>query len=340
MKIGIVGDLHIKKRIWQGINVEWDALREFKKIIKIAKDQKFEALILAGDTLDPVNSESMKYYQEAVREFPNPIYTILGQHDRNDPSWFTVDGITGESLHKQTLDIGGTVFYGLDNIPKFMLQEELNNVPEGVDYIVMHQFLKDVAPEHAWDLDSAWIPPHVKGVISGDVHNGTTIDYGMGEFHYTGGLVPQRVNEIGNVHSFIIVEDGKVKRQVVKPDRVFESITIESDEDLTKLDIKSSKSDIKPLYYIKYKTSVEGVKEKLDELKDDDTLLIYTRAVTKDIENALDMDEAYVKPSAILKDNIGKLTVSDPAKRLLNDLSDNPSSSVLTTFKEQMLAGI
>lgn len=161
-------DLHIKRR-----EDEKFALRQ---LVKAAMANQVGHFIVGGDTIDR-QSNRADPISFLLREVLDPLAEagvsfdyIQGQHDWDDPPWPSGHG-NAFHAHKATFGVGPHTAYGLDFQPFGKLQEELAEVPRGVDLLFTHQGWGDwMGADKNPQGDFAQVPGHVKVVASGDLH--------------------------------------------------------------------------------------------------------------------------------------------------------------------------
>jgi len=146
----------------------------FKQIIDRAVKLEVD-VIGAGDLLDKQSNRAdvitFLYRQlDRLAKKGKKFYYTQGQHDFDDPPWFSGHE-AAEHLHRQTLEFGEVTVYGLDWQPTGKLQEEFAEIPEGVDMLIAHQVWGDwmgdiAAPQGTF----AQVPGHIKYLVTGDLH--------------------------------------------------------------------------------------------------------------------------------------------------------------------------
>lgn len=151
-----------------------DAEYALDQVAEIAIANKVKAVIASGDTIDKQRNRSAPIayiyrFIEKLRKAKIDFYFVEGQHDADDPPWYS-GAEHAKSLHKQAIDIEGLTVYGLNCLPKGRLQEELDDIPETVDVLIAHQvwanWMGDIAAPQGEFADI----PQVKYVITGDYH--------------------------------------------------------------------------------------------------------------------------------------------------------------------------
>jgi len=219
------GDIHLKPLIWKGRRlIVDDTFVAFRCFVDFAIKREASSILLCGDIFDPPDSRSINEYQIAMAKYKGEVYGIDGNphHDQSDPPWLAIPEIRGEYIHKKKVTIDGKTFYGLRNMSREVLQEELAQVPP-VDFLVMHQLAKSLRGViHSWNLDESWIPSHVKTVISGDWHKADTFPIPSGGLgYYTGSMVPLKKPELSNPHGFLVIEGDTVTYWTIPGRRFF-----------------------------------------------------------------------------------------------------------------------
>ena len=161
-----------------------DYLRVHDDIVKFAIDQKFDAVIYAGDIFEKhTRSSDLEMYLrrkvDAMQKAGIRVLGIEGNHDQlNTNSSLEIcdieplDGL-GESI---VASVAGVNITGINYCPPGPeLRERLMEVPLGTQVLVMHQTLSDVC-SIASDISAAELadivrPKGVKYVAMGHIHN-------------------------------------------------------------------------------------------------------------------------------------------------------------------------
>lgn len=170
-------DWHLSNQIWADRpQIFGDSFRASQQIVEFAVLQASPLLIL-GDLFNAKRPEP-----EAVACFCNqmdqlerrqiPVYVIQGQHElnRGEIIWAGVHGWP-QHVHKQSFEIAGRKFYGLDWLPRGQLQEALAEIPPDTEFLVCHQVWQEFMGTMCATDGSIAEVPHVKYVLTGDLHS-------------------------------------------------------------------------------------------------------------------------------------------------------------------------
>lgn len=275
----VIGDAHIKSRIWLRHPIIGDAIFAFERAIRWGASNGAELIVLAGDICDPVNTENLDHYHRSLSRAPDArVIGIQGQHDWASPSLLSVLDVRGEDIHREIVEAAGFTFYGIENTPKDRLRVLLDDVPP-VDFLVLHQLATPCQPI-GWDLDPAWIPPHVGTVLCGDLHAQMEFDIPSGgKGWYTGALIPTRKGDVERTHSILAIEDDGSVRRVALPGRAFIHRVIDSEESIEKLAAEVSdpefalptvrilQFDLLPVVFIDYDPAIANVREEIARIE-------------------------------------------------------------------------
>jgi DNA repair exonuclease SbcCD nuclease subunit len=247
--IVFAADLHLKPTTWAKFpDLRRDAFISFGQVAAYCCAHKADALILGGDVFDSStpNSNSVFVFKAGISLLENagiPVYGIQGQHERSAPPWMSltphVKHLDGQSKEHRiwpvTCDDHVVAVRGIDNTSATRLKELLDaDIADGEHYdiLVLHQALRDMVYETAWDLADEWLPPFVHVVLLGDLH----IAASKGKCHYSGSMSLQSISESPQ-KSFITVHcdsngNLEVRRQPLKTrDMMKFAITDESSRD-------------------------------------------------------------------------------------------------------------
>jgi len=334
-------DLHIKRRIWSKIrNIVGDAAAAFSQLVQYAIENDATAIVLGADIFDPPDSYSIDVYEQMLREYPGVVYGIEGQHDRGNPPWLMIDSIPGIYVDRKIFEIDGYRLYALSNMPEKILKDELVNVPEGVDFLVLHQMLKDLVP--SWTLDPEWVPSHVKTVLMGDYHTCYKTKYYGTTYYYPGSLSPQKINEIYTSGHFFAIEDGKIETKRVKG-RHIDRIQVSSREALDlvktvldKIDEKAGNylPSLQPLIMIEYDVRIENIAASLSSIT---TRYPYTFHYIPSIAvESLD-DETTIISASEMRDHVANFTGDADVQLLICDLLDTVDRRAIDVYRETVL---
>lgn len=197
----------------------------FKQLVDAAIKHKVEYIALAGDLLDKQSNRSRviaflgSQLRRCVKAEIDVLYT-QGQHDFDDPPWFSVHRGT-KHLHDKVLSYGDGVvnMYGLDWQPYGKLQEMLVKIPDEADTLICHQ----VWAEWMGDITSpqgsfSEVPKHITRVHTGDYHKWileTRMNAGNKKTTIlsTGATTQQKINEPSTHHYALLMADGKFEKK-------------------------------------------------------------------------------------------------------------------------------
>jgi len=273
----IAGDTHLKRYLWYSLRaVQYDTFFAFEQIISYAREHNAEALILAGDIHDPITTESLKFYQEQTHGLQDRIFAIDGEHDRAEPPWISVPKINGENLDQTLIEVDGHYIWGIRQQSRASVTRDLTKIPKQADVLIMHQFLDAVAPvPSAGNLDENLIPEHIRWCFMGHCHAPCTVEIPGGRAYYTGSTVPQKCDEFSFAHSFLVFEDGKVRRQLLEGRR-FYRVRCETPGDLENLvsyleagcpSNAESYRGLPSVLFLEYNVSLHNVSQLLTDLR-------------------------------------------------------------------------
>lgn len=146
----------------------------FQQIIDRAVRLRVD-VVAAGDLFDRQanRSDAVTFAYRQLNRLTSAkltFYYTQGQHDFDDPPWLHGHP-SAVHMHKQEIDFGEVIAYGLDWQPFGKLQEELAEVPGAANFLVTHQvwgdWMGDIAAPQG---EFAQIPGHVKYLATGDLH--------------------------------------------------------------------------------------------------------------------------------------------------------------------------
>lgn len=270
-------DTHLAMNAWKSLpDVKGDSYRAFEQIIEFCVQNKAEALILGGDIFDASpGPDDVECFLRGVRKLRQAgicVWAIQGQHGRSrtipwtsiDPEVYWLDKSDPRLLK------GGGVVTGFDNMPGEELRKYLAALDPSVNIVILHQACRGSVPDVAdrWDFDPDWVPPCVKLVLMGDIHepwmtrrevkcNG--LQHAT-EFYYSGSICMQSLNETSQ-KSFLVVDNGfNVTRAGLKT-RSFEMLTILAESELAKVVAHAEKLEPETLVHVRFDPRVEKVEE-------------------------------------------------------------------------------
>ncbi len=147
-----------------------------RQIIDIAIEEEVKQVLAAGDLIDRQTNraESINVWHRQLDRLENAKIEFLfveGQHDLDDPPWLAGHR-WAEYVHKKVFPVGGKLTaYGISYQNWGDLQAALAEVPEGVEFLMMHQvwgdWMGDIAAPQG---DFAQVPGHIKWLLTGDLH--------------------------------------------------------------------------------------------------------------------------------------------------------------------------
>ncbi len=161
-------DTHLRSRLG-------DEEFAFEQIVDAAISHDVAYVALAGDLLDKQSNRAhvVTFFCEQIerlREHDIPVMYTQGQHDLDDPPWFSAHKNTVH-MHRRTRECRGIKFYGIDWQPFGKLQQELADIPDSTDFLLMHQVWANwmgevAAPQGSFEQ----IPGHISFLHTGDLH--------------------------------------------------------------------------------------------------------------------------------------------------------------------------
>lgn len=281
-------DCHLQERAWSSRqDLSNDAFHSFAYIVDYALERGLP-IIGAGDLIDKQkNASSVPGFLRRQLDIcqnadsPIPFYYVQGQHELQPCPWFSEISSwptwlpdTGYS-ETSTVRVGGHYLWGIDWTPAGELAAKLEEVPDTVDILVMHQVCAEfmgsiTSPELDWHM----IPGNVSMLIVGDYHKQhVQLQRENAAGHPLRILCPgstcmQSIDEPPDKSFFVIYEDLSVEsvsipaRRVLAPPvlRVIEDLDgfVESVESRIDSAVKSAEelslpaALCKPILYVKY----------------------------------------------------------------------------------------
>jgi hypothetical protein len=168
-------DLHLSKLVWSGRpDIADDSYRAMSQVVDTALRHRVP-LVLGGDLFDKrkPDSESVAVAYENLERMARenlPVYFNQGQHDMADPPWLTIHPWP-KHIHKQSFELAGYQFYGLDWQPAGVLQTELAQIPPRTTFLVAHQVWKEHMGGIGNPEGSVSEVPHALFLLTGDYHH-------------------------------------------------------------------------------------------------------------------------------------------------------------------------
>lgn len=196
------------------------------QIVDAAIAAKVKYVMLAGDLLDKQSNRArvvtfLFKQLDRLEEAGIEVWYTQGQHDFDDPPWFSGHR-WARHLHKKAPEYDGVKFYGLDWQPFGKLQEELAEIPDDVTFLICHQvwanWMGDIAaPQGSFEQ----IPGHVKYVQSGDLHQWKleqrkNADGKKMTVLSTGATTQQKIDEPTEHHYALFWPDGRLEKKTLK----------------------------------------------------------------------------------------------------------------------------
>lgn len=325
-----LADAHLKPHIWQTLReVENDTFIAFQQVVDFAKENDAAAIILGGDTFDPPSSLSIKKYEEIVKDFEGDIYAIEGQHDRADPSWFSIPSVTGKDVHNKVFTIEDQSFYALSNMPQAELKKKLENLPD-VDYLILHQLAKGMF--YSWNFDPKWISDFEGTTLMGDLHIATPLD-SVSKVYYNGSLTPNNITEIPRKHRFLMIEDGLKEEQLIERE-MLDIRFFDQDFDFLYKTLEEVGGpgflDLKPLIFITYDVSIPDIKQELDRIRNkyQDFIFDLRPEMSKEFEED-------IRAGRDMIDLISEFTQDESMQIFLENLLNADDQTVIDKLRKQ-----
>lgn len=272
-----VADTHLYPRVWDSVpEIEGDSYRAFDQVVDYVLRTSAEALVIGGDIFDRTpTSDAMRYWLTATGKLKDhhiPVYAIQGQHGKtsNGIPWHEVsDGC--QDIHAKIIEIlpgTGLKMFSLERMSASLLQAHLAELADpkyaDISILVLHQLAKGTVPEiqgaECWDFDPAWVPPQIKLVLMGDLHEPREVFSRAARIIYNGSTVLKAISETDEKSFLDVQEDLSVER-IPLVTRIFKRLSIFSPENM-RAALKSL-DGLPPgsVAYIRYDPRVERVEE-------------------------------------------------------------------------------
>ena len=230
-----------------------DSIESLKQLREYAEEQFTKhhgkhALVDLGDLFDkepePELVSEYLHFVNTIKGTGADMYAIQGQHaSHTGLAWY---GITHEvfDLHGLSLSKPGYVQVGTHRVAGFNacppdeLKGYLDKLDPSVDILALHQTLRgslpDIAGRQIWDLDPAWVKPHVKLVALGHIHRPYEAVQGGTKFVYGGSAVQCSFDEPPAKSFLVLHDDGRLERVPLKT-RQFEVREVNTQDQLDSL---------------------------------------------------------------------------------------------------------
>ena len=140
----LASDLHLAPLIWTDRpQIKNGAYRAMEQLADYVTKHRVP-LILAGDLFDvrrppPDAVGVMNSFMSIMERYQIPVFYTQGQHELSRESTWVGTHAWPRHVHKQSFEIGGRKFYGLDWLPRGELQTELAAIPPDAEFLVCHQ---------------------------------------------------------------------------------------------------------------------------------------------------------------------------------------------------------
>jgi len=168
-------DWHLARLTWtKRPEIVGDAIHSLRQVLAFAARRNIP-IVAPGDLFDTMNPdpESVVGLLDAVRDagYSQPIYYTQGQHERDPFKPWLSAASNAVHVHKKAFNIGGLKFFGLDWAPAGEAQENLANIPAGLDFLVTHQvWTEHMGSIAKTDASLADLGQYVPTILTGDYH--------------------------------------------------------------------------------------------------------------------------------------------------------------------------
>lgn len=324
----------------------------FTQLVDAALRHKVKYVLLAGDNFDRQSNRSRTVsfacrQIERLRQAGIDFVYIQGQHDADDPPWFSA--INGTiHLHRRTVEYEEFVIYGLDWQPSGKLQEELNEIPPDVNFLIGHQVWGDwmgsiTSPQGTFNQ----IPGHVRFVHTGDLHmwkleHRPNADDEKMTVLSTGATTQHATDEPEEHYYALFYPDGKFERHAIKSRLVVDcglmSRTEDTDRLIGELEPMLAAAAQKaaalgfpdgmerPYLRVTFSSKLTDVVRRVEKVVGDRAILQFRQRVPEDKQ------EAYAKAKSVAKG------VAVTAAAVLKDEVDKEEQPAVYELCERMLA--
>jgi hypothetical protein len=357
MELVFVADTHIAATTWKRTpGVYGDSYQAFEQIVAYCADHKdrVAALVLGGDIFDAKPDSTDVYcFLKGVRLLAKlgvKIVAIQGQHGRNrELPWTSIDPYVSWLHGANAVELPGPIHItGFDNMPPDELEVALKGLSPSVDVLVLHQKCKGCLPDMGeqvnWDFDPAWVPPHVKVVLMGDVHKPWETTNGKLHCIYSGSTCMQDIGETPDKSFLVMQLEGTlpIRREPIK-NRPFVSFLLHTEAEFALALEKIAKLEPDTLVLVKHDSRIVDIERRLAAINNKVHYLM--RLLPLDIESSANTEAVEEMP-------IEKVTLRgclnsavDPFKEprlnaLLAQLLESKDPPVtLSEFKKRMING-
>ena len=176
-----LADLHLAGFPWSRRDEFYgDAFRALESAEQVILQDNpgcaYKAVILSGDITDQKaieddTSMALCKFIKNLHAASIQVYYVNGNHDMSKRGQLGHVGVYGGiHIHEKVTQIHDFTVYGLDWLPRTVLKEKIQNVPE-CDILFLHcAFQHLLGFQGAYDLTKEDIPEHIPNVFVGDVH--------------------------------------------------------------------------------------------------------------------------------------------------------------------------
>jgi DNA repair exonuclease SbcCD nuclease subunit len=255
MKIGIIGDLHLKEKLTYSEYIKDGRREEVVDVLKFIHNsfKDCDEIVLMGDNLDGRNntSQTIKTFIKFLEGFGNKtIYVLAGNHEKRGDGKSAIDflkEIQGKNwiiITDKILKLGNKTFCpyfnntelqerDADKVTKKLLKQLKDNAN---DCLFIHHSLSDSFTTHGQttnDFNEIVLPrdelkKHFKQIVGGHIHKPHLKD----DCLVTGSIF---TNEVGEINKYIWkLEDDKFE-QISLPVRPIHKLENPTEEDLKEI---------------------------------------------------------------------------------------------------------
>lgn len=326
-KILCTADNHLGYRQY-GLQVrEQDIYDSFNNILKLAVEEKVDAITISGDLLHATrpSSRTIAFLKEChdyliFREMPAIV--VAGNHDKSEPHWITTlcdvsawDGQSGGFvlLENEYLEVGDMVIHGAPFTNKRAWQKDKELMRPDTDILLMHQSFQEFIQ---FETEDAFSQEDVEGlakvVVVGDIH--VTMKAASSEIYSPGSS--ELMSSTEEPQKYVLMIDNEHgqgddmplnSRFIEIPTRPIISETLDTNDCVAALFTQlREKAETAPLVFIKCNHKLVGVIERLRDLYDD-TMIIRAKYYNPEVERAIALHkdvsleevlDKFIKPDA------------------------------------------
>ena len=232
IKIAHISDLHIGSHQWGNVGRQKHHGKNLHKLADELKD--YDIVMITGDVFDspepsPLDVIQWIYFCRDLKGFGAELIVNVGNHDMvvgSEYQWVETGLLEERDIHKEKSgDLHDTILgikiLNLSYIHKKQIKDVINNIPDGMDIIMMHQsaagFLPSIARPQLDEEDLAELSKKCKYLALGDLHihkimklsNGCTAAYPGTNFFL-------KLGEECNDFKFLEIQFDETKKKVSK----------------------------------------------------------------------------------------------------------------------------